>query len=177
MDEAKHLAGDLGPHFVIRPASFTDLGFLQEMLVEAAYWRPEGPRPRLAEGLARPDLAHLLAGWGREGDLALVAQTKDGAPSGAAWLRFWTPEQHSYGFIDGQTPEMGIGVRAQARRKGIGAALIASLLTEAKRQGIRSISLSVERDNPAARLYQRAGFVVQAEVDGSWTMVVDLPPE
>jgi ribosomal protein S18 acetylase RimI-like enzyme len=107
----------------------------------------------------------------------LVAQTKDGAASGAAWLRFWTPEQHSYGFIDGQTPEMGIGVRAQARRKGIGAALIASLLTEAKRQGIRSISLSVERDNPAARLYQRAGFVVQAEVDGSWTMVVDLPPE
>jgi ribosomal protein S18 acetylase RimI-like enzyme len=171
------VASEPGTPFVIRPSSSADMAFLREMLYEAAYWRPDGPRPSLAEGLARPDLAHLLAGWGREGDLALVAEMKDGTPAGAAWLRFWTPEQHSYGFIDGQTPEMGIGVRTQARNKGIGAALITSLLTEAKRQGIRCISLSVERDNPAARLYRRAGFVVHAAVGGSWTMVVDLPLE
>lgn len=159
---------------VIRPATSGDVDFLREMLYEAAYWRLDGPRPSLAQGLARPDLAHLLAGWGREGDLALVADSKDAGRVGAAWLRFWIAEQHSYGFIDVQTPELGIGVRQEARRKGIGTALLASLVDEARRRGIRRLSLSVEKQNPAARLYRRAGFVVQAETGSAWTMVADL---
>lgn len=159
---------------VIRPAISGDVSFLREMLYEAAYWRLDGPRPSLAQGLARPDLAHLLAGWGREGDLALVADSKDAGRVGAAWLRFWTAEQHSYGFLDVQTPELGIGVRQEARRKGIGTALLASLVDEARRRGIRRLSLSVEKQNPAARLYRRAGFVVQAETGSAWTMVADL---
>lgn len=159
---------------VIRPAISGDVSFLREMLYEAAYWRLDGPRPSLAQGLARPDLAHLLAGWGREGDLALVAESKDAGRVGAAWLRFWTAEQHSYGFLDVQTPELGIGVRQEARRKGIGTALLASLVDEARRRGIRRLSLSVEKQNPAARLYRRAGFVVQAETGSAWTMVADL---
>ncbi len=160
--------------FVIRPATAGDLDFLREMLYEAAYWRLDGPRPSLAQGLARPDLVCLLAGWGREGDLALVAETKTVGRAGAAWLRFWTAEQHSYGFLDVQTPERGIGVLRQARGKGIGTALLASLLDEARRRGIRRVSLSVEKHNPAARLYRRVGFVVQAETGSAWTMVADL---
>jgi hypothetical protein len=36
------------------------------------------------------------------------------------------------------------------------------------------VSLSVEVDNPARRLYERAGVEVVEHVEGSVTMVVDL---
>jgi ribosomal-protein-alanine N-acetyltransferase len=58
----------------IRPASAGDLPFLREMLFEAAFWREGSPRPALEEGLARPDLSRLMAGWGRAGDAAVVAE-------------------------------------------------------------------------------------------------------
>ena len=161
-------------NFVTRKGGAGDLGLLREMLFEAAYWRPDVLRPELEAGLARPDLAGLLAGWGRAGDLALVAVTPDGVDLGAAWLRYWTEEQHSYGFVDATTPELGIGVRAEARRHGVGEALLRALLTEARRRGVQRISLSVEKDNTAIRLYRRVGFVEHAEAGSAWTMVADL---
>jgi GNAT superfamily N-acetyltransferase len=161
-------------NFVTRKGVAGDLGLLREMLFEAAYWRPGVPRPGLEAGLARPDLASLLSGWGRTGDLALVAVTPDGVDLGAAWLRYWTEELHSYGFVDAATPELGIGVRAEARRHGVGEALLRALLTEARQLGVRRISLSVEKDNPAIRLYRRVGFVDHAEAGSAWTMVADL---
>jgi hypothetical protein len=40
--------------------------------------------------------------------------------------------------------------------------------------GYRAVSLSVERDNPSRRIYERAGFERVAERGGSWTMVARL---
>lgn len=45
----------------------------------------------------------------------------------------------------------------------------------ARAEGHRSLSLSVNRANPARILYESEGFVKVAEDDGgSWTMVVHL---
>jgi len=82
----------------IRTGGKIDIPFLKEMLFEAAYWRPGLKRPSLEAGLARPDLVFLLEGWGLDGDTAVLAVTKDERPLGAAWFRFWRPEQHSYGY-------------------------------------------------------------------------------
>jgi ribosomal protein S18 acetylase RimI-like enzyme len=158
----------------LRRAGPHDLAFLRQMLYEAAYWRPGAERPALEEGLARVDLAKLLAGFGtRPGDTAIVAESPSG-PVGAAWLRHWSDADHSYGFVAAAVPELGIGVRAEARRRGIGEMLLRALLDEAARQGVASVSLSVETDNPAARLYERLGFRPVARVGGAWTMVVEL---
>ena len=40
--------------------------------------------------------------------------------------------------------------------------------------GYRAVSLSVEPDNPARRIYERAGFVRCGTEGGSWTMIADL---
>jgi len=40
--------------------------------------------------------------------------------------------------------------------------------------GFRAISLSVEPDNPARRLYERAGFTRAGTVGGAWTMRATL---
>jgi GNAT superfamily N-acetyltransferase len=159
---------------LIRAALPADLPFLREMLFEAAYWRPDAPRPALEQGLARPDLAKLLAGWGRPGDLAVIAESAAGAPTGAAWCRLWTAAEHSYGFLGETVPELGIGVARAWRRRGIGAALLAALLAAARRAGFACMSLSVEPDNPALSLYRRAGFREAGKSGGALTLAVDL---
>jgi ribosomal protein S18 acetylase RimI-like enzyme len=55
-----------------------------------------------------------------------------------------------------------------------GEELLVGLLAQAKKDGFRQVSLSVEPDNPALRLYERHGFEKVGESGGSWTMVARL---
>ena len=48
-----------------------------------------------------------------------------------------------------------------------------ALLGQARGAGFEAISLSVEPDNPAVRLYERAGFT-RVGGTGAWTMLVEL---
>ncbi|WP_374228939.1 GNAT family N-acetyltransferase [Ktedonobacter sp. SOSP1-52] len=57
---------------------------------------------------------------------------------------------------------------------GIGGALIQALLSAAAEQGWSALSLSVDRENPARRLYERYGFCdasVSQPSDSSVTLV------
>ncbi len=98
-------------------------------------------------------------------------------PLGAAWYRFWTSEYHSFGFVDESTPEVGIGVRVEKRRQGVGTALLQALLKQAAKQRIQRVSLSVDPDNYARKIYEKIGFKKVDVPDNSWTMVVDLASE
>lgn len=158
----------------IRLATRDDLPFLREMLYEAVCWRPHQPRAPLNEVLAGPELAKLLSGWGRQGDTAVVAEWEDGTPVGAAWYRFWTAENHSYGFVDASTPELAIAVRQYMRQRGIGTALLTVLLEQARRSAITQISLSVEPENYSRALYEKLGFKQVGTSETSLTMLLEL---
>ena len=167
-------AGRAAPEpFRLRAGTPADLALLREMLYEAAFWRPGAPRPGLDAGLARPDLARLLAGWGRRGDAAWIAETAARESAGAAWYRFYTESDHSYGFVSPEIPELGIAVRAALRGRGLGTKLLRALLAHAARAGVAQLSLSVETDNPALRLYERCGFRRAGRVGGAFTLVAD----
>ena len=155
----------------VREATPEDLPFLREMLFEAVYWRPDQTRPPIDEGLAGPELSRILEGWGRAGDTALIAVAADGSPVGGAWLRYWTAENRSYGFLDPSTPELGLAVRSGWRRRGVGTRLISELMDTARALGAERISLSVEPENPSRLLYERLGFEFRNEYGGAWTMV------
>ena len=161
----------------VRLGTADDLPFLREMLFEAAYWRTDWglnqERPSLDEGLSRPDLAYLLEDWGRKGDTAFVAITNNQQSVGGAWYRFWGPEQHSYGYIAANIPELAIGVRFECRRMGIGHLLLDALLRMAASHGIEQISLSVEVENPALHLYLKHGFKAVQQNKGDWVMVAN----
>jgi hypothetical protein len=58
------------------------------MLFGAAYSCVTSNRPSLEEGLSHAELSKILAGWGRKGDTAVIAETIDGEKVGAAWYRF-----------------------------------------------------------------------------------------
>lgn len=157
--------------FTLRNGLPSDLPFLRAMLFEAAYWRPNQSRPSLKAGLAAPDLSKLLAGWGRKGDTALIAETPNGNPLGAAWFRFWTYTDHSYGFVHPDVPELAIAVDPACRRQGIGRKLLTALFREAEAIGVQRISLSVERDNPALNLYVSEGFKEVGVLGNAYTLI------
>ena len=126
----------------------------------------------LRDILHNPDIAHYVLGWPRAGDIGVVAA--DGDPVGAAWLRFFAPTDPGFGFVADTIPELSIGVVRPRRGQGVGGRLLDALLTAAGAAGIDAVSLSVERDNPARRLYERLGFRPVGAVGGSMTMLLRL---
>lgn len=159
---------------MIRPASAADSGFLQRMLVVAADWRPDVSRRSVEDVMADPALAHYVEGWPQPGDLGVVAEDGRGEPLGAAWCRSFSADDPGYGFVSSDVPEVSMGVAAEARGQGVGRTLLTELIAEARTRGIARLSLSVELDNYAKRLYSSLGFEVVDEVDGSATMVLEL---
>ena len=160
-------------HFTVRRGEQRDLPVLKEMLYEAVCWRPNQPRPPQDEVLRDPHVARYVKGWGRAGDTAIVA-TAGSHPAGAAWYRLFPPHEPGYGFIDASVPELSVGVSPANREKGIGTALLEALVDAARGEGFGALSLSVEQDNPAARLYERLEFRRLFLVDNSWTMRLEL---
>ena len=160
----------------LRPGTPTDLSFLEEMLFEAFFWDASTDRPRLASFRNTMEFSKLLAGWGRPGDRAIIAE-QSGSPIGAAWLRLWTPDLHSYGFVDATTPEIAMAVRPDYRSKGVGRRLLAALVQTARADGLPAVSLSVSPSNFARKLYECAGFRKVGESGASWTLLLRLSSE
>ncbi len=67
-----------------------------------------------------------------------------------------------------------MGVVQAWRGRGVGSCLLDALIAAAREEGLTSLSLSVEPDNRARRLYERVGFRQVDEVSGSPTMLLRL---
>jgi ribosomal protein S18 acetylase RimI-like enzyme len=153
-----------------------DLGVIREMLFYAARWRPSEEAEDRGAVLDDDKVARYVEGWGRPGDLGVIAEW-DGRAVGAAWVRLFTSNRPGYGFVDRETPELSIAVVPEQRGAGIGSALLTALVRAIGEAGYRAVSLSVESDNPARRLYERFGFQTVAKAEGSWTMCRYLEDE
>lgn len=101
------------------------------------------------------------------GDFGFVAEAGSAAV-GVVWLQFHPRTDAGYGFVDETTPELSVWVRSPERGRGIGRALLCEALREAGARRLASVSLSVEVENPAKRLYAGEGFadVPGRETDG-----------
>jgi [ribosomal protein S18]-alanine N-acetyltransferase len=86
------------------------------------------------------------------------------------WYRFSSIEKPSFGFVDEDTPELGISVLPEYRNMGLGTILMNKMLHYAKSIGLKQISLSVDPKNFALTLYKKLGFKKIGESGSSWTM-------
>jgi ribosomal protein S18 acetylase RimI-like enzyme len=161
---------------VFRLSTRADPAFLAEMLYEAVNWLDDGAEERasLDDTLANPLNARYITNWGRAGDVALCALDRRDEPVAAAWYRKFTANEPGYGYVADDVPEISIGVYPEFRRQRVGSLLLGALIGRARRDGERALSLSVNRENPAKRLYARLGFEVTSQEDDALTMVLDL---
>ena len=158
------------PDFTIRSIETTDIDFLKTAMYHAIFI-PPGSQP-CPEGIVNtPEIARYWRGWGRAGDLGMMAvHTTTHAPIGAAWLRVWSGADRGYGFVSPEIPEMSVSVVPGMRGRGIGTELIGALLSRADTR-FDAVSLSVTPENPALSLYDRFGFLRLGRDDNSIIMI------
>ena len=160
-------------NLIIREASASDEPFLREMLYHSLYV-PDGGASFDRDIVTRPEIAKYVQGWGRSGDLGLIAlDSSTDEAVGAVWMRIFSASEKGYGYVGDNIPELGIAVLPEHRGCGVGSALLQALV-EIASAAYDAISLSVSTDNPAQRLYLRAGFERVGMCGSSVTMLKRL---
>jgi ribosomal protein S18 acetylase RimI-like enzyme len=160
-------------HVSFRAATVDDVEHVHWALYTALAWNPARELPSPDVTLEHPEAARYHRDWGRPGDLGVIAEA-DGHVVGVAYCRLFTDEDHGYGYMDAETPEIAIAVRDSHRGSGLGERLLGELAAAARAAGFRRLSLSVEATNRARGLYGRVGYQ-EVGVDGAAVrMVLDL---
>jgi ribosomal protein S18 acetylase RimI-like enzyme len=159
----------------VRRAEADDIEHIKRALYEALAWQGPDSIPPIEWVLAHPEAARYHEGWGRVGDLAMIAEDGEEVV-GASFCRLFTDEDHGEGYLDAVTPELGVAVwPADRRGRGIGTMLITALEQQALAAGIGQLSLSVEIENPSRRLYEHLGYqFVRLDPGGGHLMVKTL---
>ncbi|MGD0035622.1 GNAT family N-acetyltransferase [Paenibacillus illinoisensis] len=161
--------------YYVRPVGTEDVPFLWEMLYASLHTQA-GDEP-LEPGIVHsPELSKYVEGWGRAGDFGYIAVDALGRKLGSITLRLYDEHNAGYGYVNAVTPEMGMAVIEEARGKGLGTLLMQAALDEARQRGTQAVSLSVDPNNAAIRLYRRFGFEEIGMCGTSVTMLCRLHP-
>lgn len=150
-----------------------DLDAVQKALYLAVSWSNPPNIPDLATAMAHPEVVSYHQGWGRAGDIGVKAMDGE-VLVGAAFARLFTDDNHGHGYVDEETPELGIGVAKGHRGQGIGRKLMDALAELARTEGFPRLSLSVNNPNPAKRLYQSFGYTLVSDDGESSVMLLEL---
>lgn len=89
----------------------------------------------------------------------------DGLPAGRLYVARWPDEIRI----------MDIALLPSARGRGVGTSLLRALIDEAAAAGKR-VTIHVESENPALRLYERLGFDRVEDRGPYWLMELPAPP-
>ena len=157
----------------LRRAGPDDAGEIRWGLFEALAWNPERELPPPEVTLEHPEAARYHRDWGRRGDVGVIASVGE-ETVGVAYCRLFTTADHGHGYVDNETPELAVGVRDGWRGSGLGTRLMNELAAAAREQSYPRLSLSVDTDNPARRLYERLGYREHSSDEDGVRMVLDL---
>ena len=141
---------------------------LSEFLYEAIFI-PVGMEKPPKAIIEQPELQVYIADFGKSDDWCLVAEVKEKIV-GAVWVRV----MDDYGHIDDETPSFAMSLYEEYRNMGIGTALMRDMLEFLKNKGYKQTSLSVQKENYAARMYQKVGFEVIDKNEEEYIMVCRL---
>lgn len=151
--------------YSIREIKKEEYPLLEDFLYEAIFLR-EGVEPPSREILKLPELKMYIEDFGKEGDECLLA-IAEGRAAGAVWTR----RMKDYGYIDDDTPSLSISLYKEYRGKGIGTALMKEMFLLLKEKGYQGVSLSVQKENYANKMYEKLGFHIIRENQEDYIMI------
>ena len=150
----------------------SDEPFLYEMLYQALYV-PEGGIPYERNIIENPELAKYVKDWGKEHDFGLISVKEENDQKiGAIWIRLLIGQEKGYGYINNTTPELTFALLPEYRNQGLGTQLLQQFLDQLAQKGYVSISLSVDPESHACRLYRRFGFEDTGIISGTSVTVL-----
>lgn len=153
----------------IRTLREDETELLKDFLYEAIFI-PEGVSPPPKSIVERPELKLYYEGFGNgEADYCLAAED-NGRIIGAVWSRI----MNDYGHVDDSTPSLAISLYKEYRGQGTGTELLREMLELLKEKGYEKVSLAVQKENYAVRMYRNAGFTVVDENTEEYIMVCEL---
>ncbi len=146
-----------GPVLQLTPADEADfegllalrLAAMRESLERAGHFDPQRARERLSRGFNPAHTRHIMADGQLVGFVVVIPRERD-------WLL-----DHLY-------------IHPSAQGQGIGSWVLSRVLEEADQRG-QAISLTALKHSDANRLYQRHGFVLEAE--GEWDLYYRRPAQ
>ena len=150
--------------YKIRKIKTNEYEILKDFLYEAIFV-PEGAEIPSRSIVKLPALKIYIENFGEKNDNALVAEV-NGKIVGAIWARII----NDYGHIDDETPSLTISLYKEYRGLGIGTEMIKKMLILLKESGYKRVSLSVQKENYAAKLYRKLGFNVVIENEEDYVM-------
>lgn len=152
----KHLIREMCEH---------EYPLLTDFLYEAIFQK-EGESPVPRRVLENLELKMYIDGFGTgKDDYCLCAQVGRQVV-GAVWVR----TINGYGYVDDETPEFAISLYKEYRGRGIGKELMNHMILLLKEKGYRQMSLAVQKENHAVRLYEKVGFQVIKETEEECVM-------
>ncbi|MDE5770436.1 MAG: GNAT family N-acetyltransferase [Ruminococcus sp.] len=155
-------------NYIIRKIKSDEYTVLDDFLYEAIFI-PNGIQPPPKSIIEKPELQVYVENFGKKDDYCMVAEI-DNKIVGAVWVRI----MDDYGHINDNTPSLAISLYKDFRGQGIGTALLDSILSLLKSENYEKVSLSVQKENYAYKMYLKAGFEVFDENDEEYIMVCDL---
>ena len=159
--------------YAIRNMREDEWPLLEDFLYEAIFV-PEGFEGEVPRSVIYDDPKCRAAfdGFGTLPDDRAVVAEAGGEVVGACWVR----TTNEYGHIDDETPSFSISLYRPYRGRGIGTAMMRTLLGELREAGYARASLSVQKENPALRLYERMGFRIVGDGfdETEWLMTCRL---
>ena len=150
----------------IRKLEPQEYPLLDEFLYQAIFI-PEGVDPPPFDIIRQPELQVYIKDFGMSEHDRAFGAVVDGRIVGAEWVRI----MDDYGHIDDETPSFAISLYPEYRNHGIGTRLMQEMLTELRDAGYRQASLSVQKVNYAAIMYQKLGFQIIGENDEEYIML------
>lgn len=157
--------------YVIRTLREDEYHLLKEFTYQAIFLKNENitvPRTVLDD----PKLKVYYEDFGKPDDECLVVEVNNKI-IGATWTRILSGEIKGFGNIDEHTPEFGISLFKEYRGKGLGTALMKSMLESLKKKGYKRVSLAVQKDNYAVKMYKNVGFFIEKELEEDYLMVLN----
>ena len=152
----------------IRNIQPQEIPVLDDFLYEAIFI-PQGVVPPRSI-IEQDDLQVYVRGFGDDPhDHCLVAEV-DGKIVGAVWVRI----MDDYGHLDSQTPSLAISLYKEYRGQGIGTQLLLQMMDLLRKEKYAQVSLSVQKENYALRMYEKAGFKIVEDRGEEVLMVARL---
>lgn len=156
-------------NYTIRTMKKQEFPLLEDFLYEAIFI-PESMEVPPRSVISLPELQTYIKDFGLlKDDFALVAEIEKQIV-GAVWVRII----NDYGHINSSTPSLAISIYKDYRKHGIGIAMMKEMLNLLRNHGYKSVSLSVQKANYAAKMYQKLGFKIVNENKDEWIMICHL---